>query len=110
LGASSPHIPLQGAKSSITPAYGECRVNVAPELVRLHLEKTKLSGFARQKLTVPPQKSQTFEKTLESMGPVTYKEDLVDIRIVIFKENYPEDKLTEDEQDLILQELGRLLH
>lgn len=27
----------------------------------------------------------------------------------ICKENYPEDKLTEDEQDLILEELGRVL-
>jgi hypothetical protein len=38
-------------------------------------------------------------------GPVTYKEALANIERAIFK-NYPEDKLTEDEQDLIFKELG----
>jgi hypothetical protein len=37
-----------------------------------------------------------------------YKEALTNIKIVIFKETYPEDKLTED-QNNILEELGRVL-
>jgi hypothetical protein len=32
------------------------------------------------------------------------------IKIAIFKDNCPEDKLTEDKQDLILEELGRVFH
>jgi hypothetical protein len=36
---------------------------------------------------------------------VTCKEAVADI----CEENYPEDKLKEDEQDLILKELGRVL-
>jgi hypothetical protein len=35
---------------------------------------------------------------------------LTDTKIAIFKENYPEDKLTEEEQDHILEELGRVFH
>jgi hypothetical protein len=35
---------------------------------------------------------------------------LIDTKIAIFKENYPEDKLTEEELDHILEELERVLH
>jgi hypothetical protein len=35
---------------------------------------------------------------------------LTNVKIAILKENYPEEKLTEDEQDLILEELGRVFH
>jgi hypothetical protein len=45
----------------------------------------------------------------DSSGPGTYKEALTNIKIAIFKETYPEDKLTEDEQDSILEEMGRVL-
>jgi hypothetical protein len=31
-------------------------------------------------------------------------------QIAIFKESYPEDKLTEDDQNHIVEELGRLFH
>jgi hypothetical protein len=41
--------------------------------------------------------------------PGTYKEVLTNIKIVIFKEAYPEDKLTEDDLNNILEELGREL-
>jgi hypothetical protein len=39
-------------------------------------------------------------------GPGTYTEALTNIRIAIFKETYPEDKLTEDDQNSILETLG----
>jgi hypothetical protein len=32
-------------------------------------------------------------------GPGTYREELTNIKIAMFKENHPEDKLTEDDQD-----------
>jgi hypothetical protein len=35
---------------------------------------------------------------------------MTNIKIAIFKETYPEDKLTEHDQDNILKELGRVLH
>jgi hypothetical protein len=37
--------------------------------------------------------------------PGTYEEVLTNIKIAIFKENYPEDKLTKDDQDHPLEEL-----
>jgi hypothetical protein len=41
-------------------------------------------------------------------GPGKYKEDMTNIKIAIFNKNYPADKLTADEQDHILEEMGRL--
>jgi hypothetical protein len=40
-------------------------------------------------------------------GQGTYKEPLTNIKIAILKEIYPEDKLNEDDQKYILEELGR---
>jgi hypothetical protein len=34
---------------------------------------------------------------------------VTNIKIAIFRETYPEDKLTEDDQNSILEELGRVL-
>jgi hypothetical protein len=42
-------------------------------------------------------------------GPGTYAEALTNIKITIFRETYPEDKLTEDDQDSILENLGEVL-
>jgi hypothetical protein len=42
----------------------------------------------------------------DSRGPGTYKKVLTNIKIAIFKEAYPEDKLTEDDLNNILEELG----
>jgi hypothetical protein len=42
-------------------------------------------------------------------GLGNYKEVLTSIKIAIFKETYPEDKLTEHDQESILVELGRVL-
>jgi hypothetical protein len=39
-------------------------------------------------------------------GPDSYAEALTNIKIGIFKETYPEEKLTEDDQDSILEILG----
>jgi hypothetical protein len=45
----------------------------------------------------------------EPSGPGYYKEVLTNIKIAIFKETYPEDKLTKQDQESILEELERLL-
>jgi hypothetical protein len=34
---------------------------------------------------------------------------LTNVKIAILKKNYPEEKLTEDEKDLILEQLGRVV-
>jgi hypothetical protein len=34
--------------------------------------------------------------------PISYKEALTNIKVAIFKETYPEDKLTEDDEDSFL--------
>jgi hypothetical protein len=49
------------------------------------------------------------KKPRDSSGSGTYKETLTNIKIAIFRETYPEDKLTEDDQNCILDELGRVL-
>jgi hypothetical protein len=53
---------------------------------------------------VPLQKWPELQKV-----PGNYKEALTDIKIAIFKETYPEDKLNEDDQTHILEELGKVL-
>jgi hypothetical protein len=52
---------------------------------------------------IPPRKRCDLQK-----GQGTYKEALTNVKIAILKENYPEEKLTEDEQDLTLEELRRV--
>jgi hypothetical protein len=46
----------------------------------------------------------------DSSGPRTYIEALTNIKTAIFKDNNSEDKLIEDDQDQILNELGRVFH
>jgi hypothetical protein len=41
--------------------------------------------------------------------PGTYKKALTNIKIAFFKETYPEDKLNEDDETYILEELGKVL-
>jgi hypothetical protein len=55
------------------------------------------------------EKVRPLKRPRDSWGPGTYKEALTNVKIAILKENYPEEKLTEDEQDLILEELGRVV-
>jgi hypothetical protein len=45
----------------------------------------------------------------DSRGPETSRVVLTNTKIGIFKENYHEDKLIENEEDLILEELGRVI-
>jgi hypothetical protein len=58
----------------------------------------------------PYRNGQSSKKTQGLLGPVTYKETLTNIKIDIFRETYPEDKLIEDDQNCILEVPGRVLH
>jgi hypothetical protein len=60
----------------------------------------------------PVERARPSKRPKDSSGPGTYeyKEVLTNIKIAISKENYPEDKLTEDDQDQILKELGSVFH
>jgi hypothetical protein len=96
---------------------------------RLHLEKTKMSVKRQEKTYKGPHKprryrehtattvhsnnqakpgkhpngySQSSQKTYE--GPGAYREALTTVRIAILKENYPEDTVYEEDQELILSE------
>jgi hypothetical protein len=50
------------------------------------------------------------KKLRDSMEAGTYKVALTNIKIAIFRETYPEVKLTEDDQNCILEVLRRVLH
>jgi hypothetical protein len=45
----------------------------------------------------------------DDKGPGTYKEALTSFKIAIFRETYPEDKITEEDWDSILEILGEAL-
>jgi hypothetical protein len=56
----------------------------------------------------PLQKQPGLQKGQGPSGTGTYKEALTNIKTAIFRETYPEDKLMEDDQNCILEELGRV--
>jgi hypothetical protein len=65
-------------------------------------QRKPLTGQGQR--AVPPQKWPELQK-----GPGTHKEALTNVKIAIFRETYPEDKLSEEYQNYILEELGRVL-
>jgi hypothetical protein len=71
---------------------------------------TGASKRPRPEGSTPMERVNTPKRPRDSRGPGTYREALTDTKIAIFKENYPEDKLTEEELNSILEELGRVLH
>jgi hypothetical protein len=66
-------------------------------------KRLRSEGSTRTEMARPPKRPR------DSSGPGNYKEPLTNIKIAIFKETYPEDKVTEHGQDNILEELGRVL-
>jgi hypothetical protein len=68
------------------------------------LKRPRLKGSTPTETATPPNRPRDSEE------PGTYKEALTNIKIAIFRETYPEDKPTEDNQTSILEELGRMLH
>jgi hypothetical protein len=69
---------------------------------------TEASKEPRSDGSTPTEQVGPAKRPGDSRGPETYREALTNIKIAIFKENYPEDKLTEDEQEHTLKELGRV--
>jgi hypothetical protein len=59
--------------------------------------------------STPTETTRTPKRPRDSKGPETYKEALTNIKIAVFRETYPEDKLTEDDQNSILEALGEVL-
>jgi hypothetical protein len=57
----------------------------------------------------PYRNHQNYEKTRVSSGLRPYKKALTNTKIAIFRESYPEDKLKCDDENGILEELGRVL-
>jgi hypothetical protein len=71
----------------------------------LSTPKPKPTGAPKPRLQVntPTEGVIPPKRPRASREPETYKVALTNIKIAIFKDNYPEDKLIEDEQDLILE-------
>jgi hypothetical protein len=69
---------------------------------------TGASKRPRSEDSTPTESVRPLKRPRDSSGPGTCREALTNIKIAILKENYPEDKLTEDDQEHILEELGRV--
>jgi hypothetical protein len=67
------------------------------------LKRSKSGG------STPTETARDLKRPRDSSGPGTCKETLTNIKIAMFREIYPEDKLTEDNQNYIPEELGRVL-
>jgi hypothetical protein len=63
----------------------------------------------RSEGSTPKETARAPKRPSYSTGPGTYKEALTNIKIAIFKETYPADKLNEDDQTSILEALGEVL-
>jgi hypothetical protein len=73
--------------------------------------ETLTETFNRQRSegSIPSRTLRPPKKPGDSSEQGNYKEVLTNIKIAIFKETYPEDKLTEHDQESILEELPRVL-
>jgi hypothetical protein len=67
------------------------------------LKRPRLEG------STPTEAARTSNRPRDSKEPGTYKEALANIKVTIFRETYPVDKLTEDDQNSILEVLGEVL-
>jgi hypothetical protein len=63
----------------------------------------------RSEGTTPSEMARSPKRPRDSSGPGTYKEALTNKNIAIFRETYPENELMEDDQNCILEEVGRVL-
>jgi hypothetical protein len=57
----------------------------------------------------PPGTVRAPKRPRDDKGPGTYKEALTSFKITIFRETYPEDRITEEDRDSILEILGEAL-
>jgi hypothetical protein len=95
---------LEKAKEKMGAAYNQqllarpSREIPPPKLLR---------GIGRR--AEPHRSGQNTKRPRDSKGPGTYKEVLANIKVAIFRVTYPIDKLTEDDQNYILEVLGEVL-
>jgi hypothetical protein len=68
---------------------------------------TKTLKSPRSEGSIPTETARAPKRPRDSKGPGTYMEALTIIKVAIFRETYPEDKLTEDNQNSILEVQGR---
>jgi hypothetical protein len=66
---------------------------------------TKMPKRPRSEGSTPTDMANTFKKPTVFTGPGTYREAPTNEQIAILKENYPENKLSEEDQKLILAEI-----
>jgi hypothetical protein len=117
LGVGSTDTPLQGASTSDTPIRAEAskagtRSSQQPGNAGLSKQGEIPTGtfkWPRSEGSIPTEMARTLKRPRDFKGPGTYKEALPNIKVAIFKDTYPEDKLTEDDQDSILEALGEVL-
>jgi hypothetical protein len=64
---------------------------------------------SRSEGSTPTETARAPKRPRDSSGPGTYKEALTNIKIAIFRETYPENKLNAEDQNYIVEELGRVL-
>jgi hypothetical protein len=57
----------------------------------------------------PPETVRAPKRLRDDKGPGTYKEALTNFKIVIFRETFPEDRITMDDRDSIFEILGEAL-
>jgi hypothetical protein len=66
-------------------------------------KRPRSEGSTSSETVRPPKRPRDWKET------GNYKEVLTNIRVAIFKDTFPEDKVTENDQDCILEELGKML-
>jgi hypothetical protein len=66
---------------------------------------TKTPKRPRSGGSIPKEMARAPKRPRDSSGPGTNKEAPTNIKTAIFRETYPEDKLTEEDQNYILEEL-----
>jgi hypothetical protein len=67
---------------------------------------TRTSKRPRPECSTPTERVRPLKRTRDSRKPRTDKKPLTNIKIAIFKVGYPQDNLIEEEQDIIIKELG----
>lgn len=63
----------------------------------------------RSEERTPTEMSRALKRSRDAKGPETYNETVTNVKVAIFRETYPEDKLTEGDQNSILDVLGGVL-
>jgi hypothetical protein len=66
-------------------------------------KRPRSEGSTPSEMVRPPKRPRDWK------GPGNYKEALTNIKVAIFKDTFPEDKVTVNDQDCILEELGKML-